>query len=140
MRFGARAPARAVRGPEGAPPHVRRWGRWVAWTAVGTLLAIVAVAVMLILLQQPVSELEHIVAQARRLKFIGAGLQALAAFWIVLRWPLVAARAARKGVIREHEVATVVAARQKVAALLLAYVLLVAIGAGELGRLAAAIF
>jgi hypothetical protein len=139
MRFGVRTPAGAVRDTGGAPPRVRRWGRWVAWTAVGALLAVVAVAVMQILLQQPVSELEHIVAQVRRLKFVGAGLQASAALLIFLRWPSVATWAARKGILREHEVATVAAARLKVAALLLAYVLLVAIGAGELGRLAAAL-
>jgi hypothetical protein len=139
MRFGVRTPAGAVRDTGGAPPRVRRWGRWAAWTAVGALLAVVAVAVMLILLHRPVSELEDIVAEARRLKFVGAGLQALTAFLIVLRWPSVAAWAVRKGVIHEHEAAIVAAARPKVAALLLAYVLLVAIGAGELGRLAAAL-
>ncbi|HVR50530.1 MAG TPA: hypothetical protein VMS38_12385 [Pseudorhodoferax sp.] len=111
-----------------------RWAVWGAWLAFGALIAMVAAAVMAILLQQPVKDLESVVEQVRRWKYVGVLVQALVALAIVLRWSAIAAWAARKGVIKAHEVETVIAARWKVVALLVVY-LLVTIGPGEITRL-----
>lgn len=128
----------ADRDPAGAaetPRRRRRWGLRLAWLAFGALIAVVAAAVMTILLQQPVTQLESVVDQVRRWKYVGVLAQALVALAIVLRWRAIAAWALRKGVIAEHEVEAVIAARWKVVVLLVAY-LLVTIGPGELTRLA----
>lgn len=130
--------AMADQHPVGAPvvpPRRRRWAVWVVWLAFGALITVVAAAVMAILLQQPVTQLESVVEQVRRWKYVGVLVQALVALAIVLRWSAIAAWAARKGVIEEREVETVVAARWKVVALLVVY-LLVTIGPGEMTRLA----
>ena len=117
------------------PRRRRRWGLWLAWLAFGALIAVVAAAVLTILLQQPVAQLESVVDQVRRWKTVGVLAQALVALAIVLRWSAIAAWASRKGVIAEHEVEAVIAARWKVVVLLVVY-LLVTIGPGELTRLA----
>lgn len=124
--------------PDGAnlaPPRRRRWAAWAMWLAFGALIAVVAAAVMAILLQQPVTQLESVVDQVRRWKYVGVLIQALVALAIVSRWSVIAAWAARQGVIAENEVGTVIAARWKVVALLVVY-LLVTIGPGEMTRLA----
>lgn len=105
------------------------------WLAFGALIAVVAAAVMAILLQQPVTQLKSVVDQVRRWKYVGVLIQALVALAIVLRWSAIAAWAARQGVIAENEVGTVIAARWKVVALLVVY-LLVTIGPAEMTRLA----
>lgn len=117
------------------PRCQRQWGLWLTWLAFGVLIAVVGAAVMMVLLQQPVAQLESVGDQVRRWKYVGVLAQALVGLAIVLRWGAIAAWASRKGVVAEHEVEAVIAARWKVVVLLVVY-LLVTIGPVELTRLA----
>jgi hypothetical protein len=64
----------------------------------------------------------------RRLRPYGIAWQVIAAAAIVWRWPAIVTWAHRKGVVPAREVDQVVALRPKVAALLVAYIVLIPIG------------
>lgn len=111
-----------------------RVAKWAAWLAVAALLALVCVAVMLAVLQQPVDGLENAVEAARRWRKIGVALQTVAAGIILCRWPAISRWCGRRGIVRPDDVAVLQAARAKVALVLAAYLVFAGIGLTELLR------
>lgn len=123
--------------PLQAQPRPKRWvAKILLWTVVAALVIVACTALMYVLMQQPVSQLETVVEKARRWKLVSVAVQALVAVAVVAAWPSVAAWCGRRAVIQQHEVVELVAARWKVAAMLGIYLVLVALGPVELARLA----
>jgi hypothetical protein len=121
--------------PAALPKPKRRFFKYLLWMLAATLVVLAGCILMYALLQQPVSQLEGVVDSVRRWKLVSVGLQTVAAVALVAAWPTVCAWCARKGVIEERDLAGLVAARPKVAALLGTYLALVAVGPVELVRL-----
>ncbi|PZP98286.1 MAG: hypothetical protein DI587_14635 [Variovorax paradoxus] len=108
--------------------------KWGAWLAVAALLALVCVAVMVAVLQQPVDGLENAVEAARRWRKIGVALQTVAAGIVLWRWPAISSWCGRRGIVRSNDVHVLQAARVKVAMVLAVYLVFAGIGPAELLR------
>lgn len=126
--------------PGERPRPTRRSVKILLWSMVAVLVIVACTALMYLLMQQPVSQLETLVDRVRRWKLAGVVVQTLVVVATVAGWPSVVAWCRRQGVIQEHEVAPVVAARWKVATMLGIYLVLVAMGPVELVRLAGSLF
>lgn len=135
-----RMPAHRQLEPTAPPKTKRRFFKYLSWILAAMLVILAGCVLMYLLLQQPVSQLEGVVDSVRRWKLASVGLQAVAAVAVVAGWPTVCAWCARKGVIEERDLAGMVAARSKVAGLLGAYLILVAMGPVELVRLSGLLF
>lgn len=117
-----------------APRRGWRVAKWGAWLAVAALLALVCVAVMVAVLQQPVDGLENAVETARQWRKVGISFQAVAAGIVLWRWPAISMWCGRRGIVRRDDVAVLRAARTKVAMVLAAYLVFAGIGPAELLR------
>nr|WP_145550039.1 hypothetical protein [Variovorax boronicumulans] len=135
-----RVPAHRELEPTAPPKPKRRFGKYLSWILSAMLVLLAGCILMYLLLQQPVSQLEGVVNSVRRWKLASVGLQTVGAVAIVAGWPTVCAWCARKGVVEERDLAGMVAARTKVAGLLGAYLVLVAMGPVELVRLGGLLF
>lgn len=117
-----------------------RWPRWIPTVAVALLWLLLSASVMAMLLQLPESGLVQAVQRVQSVMAWGIVLQIAAIAWAMLNYRRMVAWGRRKGIVSRREHRQVLASRPKVAAFLLAYLVLIPIGPDAIYRFIVQLF